>query len=1446
VAIEDNILSSGNFTTLDVSDDRSGILKPNDTGWSSNACFPNDTARPAPKAGGSAGFACLLEMPLEPMGWPPIYFYGPTGKPQSQAGPLQPQPFIGRWTIQVKVVANETQDINNTVDVFTVNGGLIGESFIGTPDPDMSNNQANDFIAVQDTADLSVDLTAGPPNTVNAGGMATINVSVHNDGPSAASNAEFKAVLPAGFVDGSLETTGLSQGNCLTGTPGNPEDPFLCNFGNLAPGATLTFQILADIDPAFFVKQPKTPASGFIDLDARVSSDAVDLNMGNNLATRFLWVTESADLALKKFALGTPVAGQQINYQLDISNLGPSDARNVTLRDDLPTQVEFVSAFVDYSGAGQTPLPCNLASGTNVLLCPLGDLPVSGAQPVTAIVNVQIKPDASGTLTNNADVLLSDTPDPDTTNNSASVNVTVQSQVDLKISKSSTPNPAIAGQELFYTLTAENLGPSQAHNVVITDYLPLGATYLGDNGDCDFNSAQNLLTCTLYDLMPGQSASVLVKTRLSAFLLTSTEDNSMTLYNNANVTSNETDIDESNNTVSQATFVEGLADIAVTKLSNPDMHVQAGQVFTYTILVDNFGPSAARFIGFQDYLLSSGDFTVLNVISDTYRNNVCLPVVDTITCALLDENGLEPAGTIGLPGMPSPHIGRWMVQVVAQANEAQDIHNLVTVMPLTVDLFPMFALTGTPDPYLANNQAQDFLSVDAAADLRLTKGDSLGPDPAIAGEVFTYTLEAANDGPSTARNVVLVDALPAEVEALGYDAPDGASCTLGTPGDPHDPAICNLGTISPDLSALVSFFVRVKPEAGAGTDPDHLGTIQNNAWVYAETYDPNNGNNRASLNTGLLAEADLFIAKNGPDEVTAGDTATYFLTFGNLGPSTAHDVEIRDILNYFTDVVDWSVIDLTPGSVDVACEETPGFLVPSTLACHIDQLPSGYSATLAVKVHFPPGLRPRNYLNLAQIFSTSYDPDTSDNIDSFRTSVIAEADLSVVKTSDPVKVTAGGPVKYRLTVTNNGPSTAMDTLLTDSFPLDIFYETGPTACELVNNDPDMVTCDLGDLLPGASQTIELYAKVSPAAPTGENLVNEASVESDTDDPRLENNSARAFSYIEGIADLRITKFGKPDDQVRAGSPLTYTIVVDNFGPSYAHQVTILDQIVASGGFDPLDLTSDRPADCNPPGHYTTLGITCVLNNTLEPATVGNTGRWMVTAVVAAKEPGSIDNLARVSGTDFDPDLSNNEAKVEHEISAVVDLQVTKTAVGEVMVNGDLLQFGGDWPWGLNYLWPDLPMGSWVNENRVLTYTLTITNNGPSTAQNIVVKDYLPEGVAPPDLPPTSTLPINYVVRRVNVLPPSQGSCLWGVLGDPSTPLECNLDSLPGGEAARIQVVISIPKGTPVGTYYYNRVRVYNDLFDPLNGNNFDDLFTVVVPPIWLHFLPVIQYFNAFP
>ena len=48
--------------------------------------------------------------------------------------------------------------------------------------------------------------------------------------------------------------------------------------------------------------------------------------------------------------------------------------------------------------------------------------------------------------------------------------------------------------------------------------------------------------------------------------------------------------------------------------------------------------------------------------------------------------------------------------------------------------------------------------------MEITKSDS--PDPVVAGETLTYTLEVTNNGPAPATGVIVVDALPAGVTFL--------------------------------------------------------------------------------------------------------------------------------------------------------------------------------------------------------------------------------------------------------------------------------------------------------------------------------------------------------------------------------------------------------------------------------------------------------------------------------------------------------------------------------------------------------------------------------------------------------------------------------------------------------------------------------------------------------
>ena len=49
---------------------------------------------------------------------------------------------------------------------------------------------------------------------------------------------------------------------------------------------------------------------------------------------------------------------------------------------------------------------------------------------------------------------------------------------DLKLTKVAAANPAQTGQTLLYTLTVRNLGPAAAADVVVTDTLPAGVSFV--------------------------------------------------------------------------------------------------------------------------------------------------------------------------------------------------------------------------------------------------------------------------------------------------------------------------------------------------------------------------------------------------------------------------------------------------------------------------------------------------------------------------------------------------------------------------------------------------------------------------------------------------------------------------------------------------------------------------------------------------------------------------------------------------------------------------------------------------------------------------------------------------------------------------------------------------------------------------------------------------------
>ena len=126
------------------------------------------------------------------------------------------------------------------------------------------------------------------------------------------------------------------------------------------------------------------------------------------------------------------------------------------------------------------------------------------------------------------------------------------------------------------------------------------------------------------------------------------------------------------------------------------------------------------------------------------------------------------------------------------------------------------------------------------ADLSISKTGSR--DPVTVGEMLTYTLRVANDGPDAASSVVATDSLPPEVTFVSASP----SCTHG-----GGTVTCSHASI-PSGNA-VTFQIDVRPTAH--------GTIRNTARVSAATADRDPNDNIATLLTTVRQIATRLVAR---------------------------------------------------------------------------------------------------------------------------------------------------------------------------------------------------------------------------------------------------------------------------------------------------------------------------------------------------------------------------------------------------------------------------------------------------------------------------------------------------------------------------------------------------------------------------------------------------------
>jgi len=220
------------------------------------------------------------------------------------------------------------------------------------------------------------------------------------------------------------------------------------------------------------------------------------------------------------------------------------------------------------------------------------------------------------------------------------------------------------------------------------------------------------------------------------------------------------------------------------------------------------------------------------------------------------------------------------------------------------------------------------------------------------------------------------------------------------------------------------------------------------------------------------------------------------------------------------------------------------------------------------------------------------------------------------------------------------------------------------------------------------------ANLFATAPAG-TITNTVSVGSTTTDPNAVNNTAVQTTTVNSVADLAITKTDGIGSLV-PGTTITYTIVVNNSGPSSVSDAVIKDTLPAAIASATWSCSASGGSSCG------TASGSGDINTTVDLA-VGGVATFTVVALTEWTAVGSLVNTATITPPvdTTDPDPSDNS-------STDTDTLLTGVLTGTVFldVNNDNTQDGSE---GLDNI------TLMITTSVGTTFTVTTDSNGYFTA-----------------------------------------------------------------------------------------------------------------------------------
>lgn len=968
--------------------------------------------------------------------------------------------------------------------------------------------------------DLGISMSASP-DPVQVYSNVTYSILVTNRGPDTATSVAVEQSLPPTFTFVSATS---SQGFCSYAS-----NLLSCSLGSMDAGQFAVVTVVAS-----------PTVAGTLYTTATVGAQQQELNPGDNSATVVTHVQEpSADLSVSLAAAPSPVnLNAQLVYTATIVNHGPSTASNILFTNLLPQNVAMISTAISQG---------SVTSSGNAILASLGNLKAGAAATVT----MKIVPLVLGPITDTASVS-STVLDPVSANNTASITTQVMPAADLVLTMTA-PVSVVVGSNYTYQITVQNYGPSPATDVNIRDNLPASLTLISATSpQGQVNISDNTVSCLISNLDVTASATFTI-TVGTANLIGNVPAQ---VPNSAIVTADQSDPNTTNNTANVSTLV-----------TYPTLNVVAAG---YQLISENSHPTNG--------MIDPGETVSLALRLQNIGN---IDSAANLTATLLNSGGVTPIGnpvrnygTLTASGLAG---SQTFAFTAASSNGALITANLqlqnngtnlsIVSFPLVLSLSNNFANTndiiipdhGPGSLYPSTNVVAGVAGVVGKVTVTFTNFNHTYPDDvdillvgpggqnvllmshAGNGGVLTNTFLGFDPGVTNANGTAKLlpsssQILPGMYQPTQYSANSVNFTNLGNNPPPAPPYGTNLNIFN--------------------------GTPANGAWLlYVFDSSPGDaGIIKGGWSLGITSGnevnpvVDLGVSgKVTPNPVLEPANLTYTFTVTNTGPNPASVVQFTNVLP--TNV---TFVSATNSAHALCATNANG-----AVYCTLTNLPAGANVTVTIVVT-PNGAG--TLTSVASVTGADSDPNQSNNSTTVFATVNAPvSDLAVTMTG-PTNIIVGVPAVYTVSITNNGPGTALGVVMSDPLQGVLGFINGSASGSA--GQPGMagytVVCNVGTLAPGAGATINL-SLVCTQVLTFTNTVSVTTTSSDTNSA---NNFASIITAFQPPAPLIVASgarliSGPANGSLVPGQPVTVAFSLANIGS--ANTENLQATLLASNG-----------------------------------------------------------------------------------------------------------------------------------------------------------------------------------------------------------------------------------------------------------------------------------------